>query len=296
MEIGFVGLDALGGVLARRLMTSRRLHVFDARNETMHQFELEGATLARDLPSLARACDLILIWAPDSNTVHEVIFGDRGLVSGLSHGKIIVDQTTGDPVQTRRMSAKLAKLGVQIVDAPVSLRTEDGTDTFSVLCGGPHDTIEKLRPILDEISSDRLYCGDVGNGQVAMLLDIAAAACNRMITYEAATMGYKYGLSLTDIANIINKSTGRSGMSERILPFLVSGGGETTSCEIGPFVRDLEIATKMGVSCGAPMLIANMARGILQSIMHEIGPAAKLDEMTGSIERMAATKFANLAS
>jgi 3-hydroxyisobutyrate dehydrogenase len=45
-----------------------------------------------------------------------------------------------------------------------------------------------------------VYCGDTGNGHVAKLIQNAVASCNRLLTYEAAAMGVKYGLKLADMA------------------------------------------------------------------------------------------------
>ena len=197
MNVGYVGLGVMGGALVRRLMLSRRMHVFDVRAYVKAEFEKNGAIVASDLPSLAQACDVIMICVPTSADVRTVVFEKSGLVEGLSAGTIIVDQTTGDPVETRSIAAKLQECGATLVDAPVSGGPRGAAaGTIAIMCGGPPEAYEQVKPLLNSISPNIVYCGTTGNGHVAKLVNNAVAACNRMITYECAAVGVKYGLSL----------------------------------------------------------------------------------------------------
>ena len=53
MEIGYVGLGAMGGALARRLMLSKKLHVLDLRPEVVETFAGNGAIPAQNGAALA---------------------------------------------------------------------------------------------------------------------------------------------------------------------------------------------------------------------------------------------------
>lgn len=291
MHVGYVGLGAMGGALARRLMLSRKMHVFDIRTEAVREFAEDGALATDSLPSLARACDIIFICLPTSAAVRDAIFGKDGMAKGLSPGKVIIDQTTGDPFETRNIASDLEEVGVQLVDAPVSGGPRGAVaGTIGIMCGGQFDVFEKVRPIIELISPNFVYCGETGNGHVAKLVNNAVAACNRLITYEAVTMGFKYGLSIDEMSKVINKGTGWSGASERILPVLGSGG-QTANSQLKLMVKDLRLASQMGIRCGAPMLIANMVRSIFESGSNELGGSANLDQMKHLFEAMADVKF-----
>ena len=66
MDLGYVGLGAMGGALARRLMLSHKLRGLDLRPDTVAEFSKEGAVPAQDGASLARESDvamqLFLVW------------------------------------------------------------------------------------------------------------------------------------------------------------------------------------------------------------------------------------------
>jgi 3-hydroxyisobutyrate dehydrogenase len=292
LRVGYVGLGAMGGALTRRLLLSRPVQVFDTRAEVAQALQNEGASVAANLPSLARDCDVIFVCLPTSGIVREVVFGKGGLAEGLAPGKIVVDQTTGDPAITRAIAADLQKLGVPLVDAPVSGGPRGAlAGTIAVMCGGPGDAFARVESILGEISPNYVYCGQTGNGHVAKLINNSVASCNRLLTYEAAALAVRYGLKLADVATVINKSTGWSGATERILPTL-SEGKATSDFQLALMVKDLKLSRRMAMDCGAPMLVANTACSLFEAGVNELGGASQLDEIARVYEAMVGIKFA----
>jgi 3-hydroxyisobutyrate dehydrogenase len=291
LVVGYVGLGAMGAALVRRLMRSRQVHVYDVRPEVMRELEAEGAVAAQDLPALARACDVIMICVPTSAVVREILFGAGGLAEGLAPGKIVVDQTTGDPAETLEIAADLQRLGVALVDAPVSGGPGGAAaGTVATICGGPAEVFVTVRPVLESISPNIVYCGETGTGHIAKLVKNALGACNRIITYEAVAMGVKNGLKLEDIAKVVNQSSGWSRTFERILAVLASGG-ETAKLRIELMVKDLTLASQLGARCGAPMLIANEVRNTFEAGANALGGDANIDEMARMFETGAGIKF-----
>lgn len=291
MEIGYVGLGAMGGALARRLMLSKKLHVLDLRPEVVETFAGNGAIPAQNGAALAQTCDVVMLCLPRSSNVRQAIFGEGGLIEGLEPGKILVDQTSGDPDETRAMAAELAEKGITLIDAPVSGGPE-GADagTIAIMVGGPVEAFEKVKPVLEAISPNIDHCGDIGNGHVVKLVNNTIAACNRLAMYEAVAMGRKYGLSLQTMSDVINKSSGRSGATERALPAMLEGK-QASNFAIGLMLKDVGLATKLGNNCGAPMMLANIARGLLQAGTYELGESANLDDITAQIEAWADVKL-----
>ena len=291
MELGYVGLGAMGGALARRLMLSHKLRVLDLRPEAVGDFTANGAVPAQDGASLARESDIVLLCLPRSADVREAIFGPGGIAEGLTPGKIIVDQTTGDPDETRAMAAELAEIGVTMLDAPVS-GGPSGADagTIAIMVGGPAETFGAVRPYFESISPNIVHCGGIGNGHVVKLVNNTIAACNRLGMLEAVAMGRKYGLSLETMNEVINKSSGRSGATERVLPAMIEGTF-SSNFALGLMLKDVSLATELGMKCGAPMFLHGIVRGLLQNGLHRCGADVNLDEMISVIEGMADTRF-----
>ena len=223
--------------------------------------------------------------------MRDAIFGKGGLVEGLTPGKIVVDQTTGNPDDTRAMAEELAEMGVTMIDAPVS-GGPSGADagTIAIMAGGPPEAFETVKPYLESISPNVVYCGDIGNGHVVKLVNNTIAACNRLGMLEAVAMGRKYGLSMETMNDVINKASGRSGATERVLPAMIEGK-DSSNFALGLMLKDVSLATQLGINCGAPMFLHNVVRGLLQHGVYDRGADANLDEMIPVIEAMAGAKF-----
>ncbi len=286
MDIGYVGLGAMGGALARRLMLSHKLHVLDLRPDVVQKFTDNGAIPAQNGAALAQTCDIVLMCL-----LREAIFGPGGLIEGLEPGKILVDQTSGDPDETRAMAAELAEKGITLIDAPVS-GGPAGADagTIAIMVGGPMEAFEKVKPYFLSISPNVMHCGAIGNGHVVKIVNNTIAACNRLAMYEAVAVGRKYGLSLQTMSDVINKSSGRSGATERTLPAMLEGK-QASNFAIGLMLKDVSLGAKLGINAGAPMLIANVVRGMLQAGTYELGESANLDDITQQIEAWADVKL-----
>lgn len=291
MNIGYVGLGAMGGALARRLMLSHKLRVYDLVPERVAEFAENGAIPAQDCASLARESDVVMLCLPRSADVRQAIFGSGGLLEGITPGMILIDQTTGDPDETRRMAAELSEHGVTLLDAPVS-GGPAGADagTIAIMVGGDSRAFERIRPSLESISPNVMHCGEIGNGHVVKLVNNTIAAANRIAMLEAVAMGRKYGLSLETLNDVINKSSGRSGATERGLPAMIEGHA-SSNFALALMLKDVSLATQLGANCGAPMLLHGIVRGMLQAGLYEQGADANFDDMTMVVEKMSDMKF-----
>lgn len=287
MNIGYVGLGNMGGALARRLQLSRQLRVYDLRPESVSALVEKGAIATQDGASLARECDVVMTCLPTSQNVREAIFGAGGLLEGLAPGKIIIDQTTGDPNETRAMAAELRQHGVELVDAPVSggIRGADA-GTIALMVGASDDMFAKIRPTLELISPNIFHCGGTGNGHVMKLVNNVTSACIRAATYEAVSMGAKNGLSLATMAEVMNKGTSYSSTTANHMPKLLSGSRDVNFA-LGLMLKDVRLATQLGIDSGAPMMIGNMVRGMLQSASYEMGPDVDMNEIIRPIQKAA---------
>src|SRR6478672_6344220 len=97
VQVGYIGLGAMGGALARRLLATHRLHVWDLNPQAAGSFEAAGAVVAATASDLARHCNVILLCLPRSSDVYRLLLGPQGIADTLAPGTIIVDQTSGVP-------------------------------------------------------------------------------------------------------------------------------------------------------------------------------------------------------
>jgi len=290
MKLGYIGLGALGRLLAQRLMTTYELRVLDIDSVALAHLESLGGIPEKNAASMARNCDVIMLCVPRSSDVREIIFGVNGLIEGLSAGKIIIDQTTGDPRQTRDMSSALEKIGVAMVDAPVSGLSKVMSGASLIMVGASASTYKKVQPVLTALSSNVVHCGDVGSGLVLKIINNTISTVIRLATLECVAMGLRNGLDLSVMAGALNKGGARSVTTEVQLPALVRGE-QASNFALQLMLKDLNLSTQLAIDSGAPMLYGHLTRCILQSALFELGPQANIDEIAHILAAQAGVSF-----
>ena len=134
--IGFVGLGEMGKWMALNILKNGfGLMVYDVSKDPVDELRKMGAQAAQDLGELSRQCKCIVLSLPDTSVVKTVVFGAKGLMSGLRKGHVVVDSGTTHPIFTAQTAVKLKKRGITFLDAPVSgmeARAEQGTLTIMV--------------------------------------------------------------------------------------------------------------------------------------------------------------------
>lgn len=293
MQVGYVGLGAMGTPLARRLVREGRdLMVWDINPAAIAEFQKLGAQAAGSAVDLARRCDIVLLCLPRSADVETALFRDEGLAEGLSPGKVVVDQTSGIPSETRKFGTRLAEQGVTLIDAPVSggAATADN-GTIAIMASGPEDGYAKALPVLKAISSNVYRCGSqLGNGQAVKAVNNMMMACNRLSTLELVALGRKLGLSLETMTRMLNRGSGHNHITNVMLPALQQGR-HSNSFFMSLMLKDINQAIALGNEVGAPMPIANIARAVYQVAVNTLGERSQLDDIAMLVESMGAIKF-----
>ncbi|MBN9889262.1 NAD(P)-dependent oxidoreductase [Salipiger abyssi] len=291
MKLGYIGLGAMGGALARRLMESGPLTVFDLNAELCADFAAEGAEVAESAAAMAVACDVVLLCLPRSANVRAAIFGPDGLAEGLTPGKLVIDQTSGDPSETRNMAAELAERGVEMLDAPVSGGAKGAlAGTIAMMIGGADATYARAVPVFDRIGPNHTFCGPIGSGQVLKLVNNTISTCNRFAMLEGVAVGVKNGIAMETMVEVLNAGGARSKSSETMLPALARGLPQPQFA-LALMLKDLNLATQLAMDSGAPLHFGQLARAMLQAASNELGPEANIDEISKLVEAQAGMLF-----
>lgn len=273
MDVGFIGLGKMGGAIARRLARGRSLRGWDLRREAVEA--VPGAIPVQNPAALGRSCDTVCLCLPTSNEVRGVIF-DGGLLDALPRDALIIDMTTGDPTATRDMAAKVAAAGRHLIDAPVSggpVAADAGT--LAIMVGADAATFKRAAPLFAEISLNVFHAGGVGAGHTMKLVNNLTSAGNRLVAFEAITLAVKNGLDPQRCVEIMQKSSGRSFMTEVIFPKFIFSGTLDQGFTQGLMLKDVTLATGLGAATDVPLPIGDHVREVLARAVAEDGGAAR---------------------
>jgi len=123
-----------------------------------------------------------------------VLFGEHGVSSGLSPGKTVVDMSSISPLETKRFAAKIAELGCDYLDAPVS-GGEVGAKAASltIMVGGSESAFKKLLPLFEKMGKNITLVGPSGDGQTTKVANQIIVALTIEAVGEALLFAAKAG-------------------------------------------------------------------------------------------------------
>lgn len=167
-KIGFVGLGNMGRANARHLHAAGADLVVWNRSEGPAAAAVAlGMKRAASLPELAReiGAGVICINLTTTDVVEQLVFGEGGLLSGMSKDAMIIDFGTTSVPATKEFATR-----VNWVDAPVSggqVGAEAGN--LSIMAGGTEANFQRALPILQAVGERITHLGPAGAGQVTKL-------------------------------------------------------------------------------------------------------------------------------
>lgn len=194
-NLGFIGLGIMGKPMAGHLINAgHKVFVYDLNPAPVQELSAKGAKGCKNSKEVAENSEIIIIMVPDTPDVEQVLFGPAGVVEGVKKGSIVVDMSSISPIATKEFARKLADLGVEMLDAPVSggqVGAENAT--LSIMVGGKREIFERVKPIFELMGKNIVHIGGHGDGQTCKVANQIVVALTIEAVSEALVFASKAG-------------------------------------------------------------------------------------------------------
>jgi 2-hydroxy-3-oxopropionate reductase len=193
-KIGFIGLGIMGTPMAANLLAAGHQLYVHSNKPAPASLTGGGATQCASGADVARQADIIITMVPDTPNVEAVLFGENGVASALTPGKIVVDMSSISPLATKEFAARINALGCQYLDAPVS-GGEVGAKaaTLTIMVGGPEQAFNTVKPLFELMGKNITLVGGNGDGQTTKVANQIVVALNIQAVAEALLFASKSG-------------------------------------------------------------------------------------------------------
>lgn len=194
LKLGFVGLGIMGAPMAGHLVNAGHEVFINTRSKVPEGLASSSAVQCSSPQEVASKADIIFTMVPDTPDVEKVLFGENGIASGLTKGKIIVDMSSISPISTKEFAKKINALGCDYLDAPVSggeLGAKNAT--LSIMVGGDEGIFERVKPVFELMGKNINLVGGNGDGQTAKVANQIIVALNIEAVAEALLFASKAG-------------------------------------------------------------------------------------------------------
>lgn len=200
-RIGFLGLGIMGVPMVGHLLKAGyRVTTAIHRKPPPKDLLDQGLHVLENAKEVAQASDLIITMLPDTPQVGEVLFGESGVASGLTRGKLLIDMSSISPVVTRDYAMRIQSLGCDYLDAPVS-GGEVGAKAASltIMVGGPQAAFDRARAILETMGKNITLVGENGAGQTTKVANQIVVALTIEAIAEALVFASKAGVDAAKV-------------------------------------------------------------------------------------------------
>ena len=194
LKIGFIGLGIMGAPMAGHLIRAGHQLFVHTRGKVPEAIAQSSATQCVSARGVAERADVVITMVPDTPDVEAVLFGETGVASGLTRGKLVIDMSSISPIATKAFAQKINALGCGYLDAPVSggeVGAKNGT--LSIMVGGPEAVFEKAKPLFEAMGRNITWVGGNGDGQTAKVANQIIVALNIEAVAEALLFAAKAG-------------------------------------------------------------------------------------------------------
>ena len=195
-KIGFIGTGIMGQPRAQPLQAGGPQLYLVQHHSPLPQGLLDGGAIAcESAAELARAAEIVITMVPDTPQVEEALFGEHGVASGLSAGKLVIDMSSISPTATQAFAARIGQLGCDYLDAPVS-GGEVGAKAASltIMVGGSQAAFDRARPLFELMGQNITLIGDSGAGQTCKVANQIIVALTIEAVGEALLFASKAGV------------------------------------------------------------------------------------------------------
>ncbi len=292
MHVGFLGLGAIGAPMAAHLARRGGLTVWNRTGSRATAFAARYGATAVATPREAAAAEVVITCLSTSADVVSLLDGPDGLLAGLRPGTLFLDCTSGDPATSRRIAARLAEQGVAFADAPVSGGTNGAeSGTLTIMVGADAATFARARPVLEAFGRRIEHVGPVGAGDALKAVNNALLAVNIQAVGEGLAALVKAGVAPRLALDVLNVSSGRSFVSEVLVPERVLTGAWPRTFRLALLEKDVAIATDLLAETGVAGPIFELARSVLASARSTLGEAADYLDPIRLTERQAGVEI-----
>ena len=260
-SVAFIGLGAMGYRMASHLPKHfEHVWVWNRNFDKAKQHAEAYGTQAVELAQAVQA-DVVFSCLPTSQDIEDLLAQVE-----LKAGSIWVDCTSGVPSSAKKVAELLEQQGVDFLDAPVSGQTIGADNaTLTVMVGGEAAAFERALPAIQAFGKLIKHVGESGAGFAVKAVNNMLLAVNLCSVAEGFTTLKAHGVNLNEALDCINASSGKSGVTETVLPQRILNRSFPLTFALPLLAKDTGIAVDLVREAKLSAPVIGLAQSLIQT-------------------------------
>ena len=212
--VAFIGLGVMGYPMAGHLANAGYVtRVYNRTTAKAEQWckDYQGSWAATPREA-AEDADFVFICVGNDDDLRSVVYGEDGVLAGITDGAILVDHTTASANVAREISNQSQ---VPFLDAPVSggqAGAENGV--LTVMVGGEQTAFDTAKPVILSYARAVERLGSSGAGQLTKMVNQICIAGLVQGLSEGLDFAQRSGLDGARVVDVISKGAAGSWQME----------------------------------------------------------------------------------
>ncbi len=213
-RIAFVGVGRMGANMARRLKDCGYAvtAVYDVHTAGADALATEiGAKSARTLAEVTAAADVIITVVTD-DAAQVGVFAEKGdsLLTG-ARGKVFINCATITPATHVEVERRAKAVGAETLEGCMASSIPQARNgTLYLICGGEAASFERVKPILEKLSTALRHIGSTGKAAQVKALVNMVMNTNTCALAEGLGLGAALGLNLDMLREVFAQTGANS--------------------------------------------------------------------------------------
>lgn len=224
--VAFLGLGVMGYPMAGHLAKAgHKVTVYNRTGAKAKAWAAEyGGKSAATPAAAAKGAEIVFCCVGNDDDLRSVVYGDKGAFAGMTKGTIFVDHTTASAEVAREIEAAGAKLGIGVLDAPVSGGQAGAINgKLTVMVGGKAATYKKAEATMATYARAVTHLGAAGAGQLCKMVNQICIAGVVQGLAEGINFAVRSGLDAKKVVEVISKGAAQSWQMENRGNTMVDG-------------------------------------------------------------------------
>lgn len=285
MDVGFIGLGAIGYPIFRHVLEKNTVKFFARREDVINNAKQDGGIFLPSVRQVAQETDRIILFV---NTFAQCQDCVNQIISAGKSGITVLIGATVAPAEVASLRYQCSSYGIAIVDGPVTGGVKGAIDgTLTTMISGAEKDKEVFRPIVETYSKKIVDVGsEVGQAEVLKALVQLLVGINTVAMSEAFTLGVKSGLDPEIIYDTITNSAGTSRIfenrGEKVMDRDFNKRGT-----IDIINKDMTICSQLAFDKKSPMFLGAVTKQMFQIAASQNDPTEDFNAVVKVYENMA---------
>lgn len=265
-QIGYLGMGIMGSAMAGRLVEAGfPVTVWNRSKDKCSPLVEKGAKVVDTAKAVIESCDITFACTSDPASARSVVFGETGVLAGITNGKKFVDMSTVDEETSKDINTAITAKGGHFLEAPVSGSKGPALQgQLVILAAGVKALCEEAQPCFDVMGKRTFFLGEVGNGARMKLVVNMMMGINIASLSEGLAVGTKAGLGGNDILEVLKEGALNCPMYSLKGPQMLEGK-YAPAFPLKHQQKDVRLAVALGDQLGQPLPVAAAANESLKA-------------------------------